>query len=353
MRRLLLRCALILLVGIGPAAGTASAAGTRSFQDDTGRTVPVPDRVERVFGAGGPAAILLYTLAPERMLGWPRENAGEVKAFLAEPYAALPATGQLTGRAATASPEAVVALAPDLILDSGSTGATYADLAERVQRQTGIPYVVLTGDFAATPATYRRLGALLGLEARAGDLAAWAEGMIAEIDRRLASLPPERRVRVYYGRGPDGLETGLAGSINTEVLERVGAVNVAVSAGAGGLAQVSLEQVLAWAPDAIVTTDAAFYDLARHDPRWAGLRAVREGRVHLAPRLPFPWVDFPPGVNRLIGARWLVSVLYPDLFPEDIRPVVRDFFERFYHRSLSDAELAGLLTPPGGDGAGR
>jgi len=28
---------------------------------------------------------------------------------------------------------------------------------------------------------------------------------------------------------------------------------------------------------------------------------VRTGRVHLAPRLPFGWVDLPPSVNRLIG----------------------------------------------------
>ena len=46
---------------------------------------------------------------------------------------------------------------------------------------------------------------------------------------------------------------------------------------------------------------------------------MRAGRVHLSPELPFGWVDFPPSVNRLIGLWWLGKILYPDLFPEDLR----------------------------------
>src|SRR5215472_15836685 len=42
--------------------------------DSAGRSVPIPARVERVFAAGPPAAILLYTLAPDFLLGWPRAN---------------------------------------------------------------------------------------------------------------------------------------------------------------------------------------------------------------------------------------------------------------------------------------
>ncbi len=39
----------------------------------------------------------------------------------------------------------------------------------------------------------------------------------------------------------------------------------------------------------------------------AGRGAVRDGRVHLSPKLPFGWVDFPPSVNRLIGLWWLAQ----------------------------------------------
>ena len=48
--------------------------------DATGRALPVPEKVARVFPAGPPAAILLYTLAPELLLGAPRSDVSRAAA---------------------------------------------------------------------------------------------------------------------------------------------------------------------------------------------------------------------------------------------------------------------------------
>ena len=32
----------------------------------------LPDRIERVFAAGGPAAVAVYVMRPDTMVGWPR-----------------------------------------------------------------------------------------------------------------------------------------------------------------------------------------------------------------------------------------------------------------------------------------
>jgi iron complex transport system substrate-binding protein len=156
-------------------------------------------------------------------------------------YADLPVLGRLTGKGNTANIESVLAMKPDLILDVGSIDPTYISLADRVQQQTGIPYLLLDGSFAATAATYRQAGELLGDPDRGAQLADYAEQTLGNLQRMLAAIPGEQRPRVYYGRGPQGLETGLGGSINVEVLEAVGAVNVAAAAGKGSLATVSLE----------------------------------------------------------------------------------------------------------------
>jgi iron complex transport system substrate-binding protein len=157
-------------------------------------------------------------------------------------------------------------------------------------------------------------------------------------------IPATQRPRVYYGRGPRGLDTGLAGSINTEIIERAGAVNVAAALGRGGLAQVSLEQILAWAPEVIVTIDPNFHASVRGDPLWRGVPAVRDGRVYLAPNAPFGWVDFPPGLNRMLGLRWLCALLYPVQFPEDLRGFTADAYTRLYHQRPSEAQLDSLLA---------
>jgi iron complex transport system substrate-binding protein len=321
-------------------AGTAAA---RTFTDDAGRQVELPDRIARVFAAGPPASIVLYTLAPDRLLGWTRAPRADEREFLAAPWRDLPETGRLTGRANTANVEEVLRLAPDLILDIGSTDATYASLADRVQRQTGVPYILLDGRFAATLETYRKLGELVSEASRAGELAAEARRVFADIDERLARVPAEKRRRVYYARSPTGLETGLAGSINTEMIERAGGLNVAAAAGRGGLATVSREQVLSWDPEIIVMLDDRFLATIERDPVWRAVAAVRQRNVHVTPKLPFGWVDSPPSVNRLIGLRWLAGLFYPDLFPEDLREETRRFYRLFYHLDLDEAQIDRLL----------
>lgn len=331
------------------AGATASAlpaighAQRRAVIDGAGREVPVPDRVTRVFPAGPPAAILLYTLAPELLLGWPRANRPEERAFLLPDVGARPEVGRITGRGNTANLEVVLGLKPDLILDVGSTRQTFVSLADRVQSQTSIPYALLDGRLDTSDGAYRTLGQLVGEAARAEVLASYAFDVLRTVSDRVATVPADKRPRVYYARGPRGLETGLAGSINVEAIEMVGARNVAGEA-RGGLAAVSLEQVLAWDPEVIVTIDQDFARTVRRDPDWSGVAAVRTGRVHLSPKLPFGWVDFPPSVNRLIGLRWLGKILYPDLFPEDLKPIAREFYARFYHVTPSDEQLERVLA---------
>lgn len=338
----------VLVWGSGP--GAAGPAAARPFVDSAGRTVEVPDRAARVLPAGPPASILVYTLAPETLVGWVRAPSPEEAAFLTPQTRGLPALGRLTGKGNTANVEAVLGSRPDLIVDVGSTAPTYVSLADRVQAQTGIPYILLDGSLDRAAETYARLGDLLGAPARAAELGARAEAMIAEVKGRVAAIPPDRRPRVYYARGPRGLETGVAGSISAEILDLAGARNVAEGGGTTGLTTVSPEQVLAWDPDVIVTLDPGFARSVRTDPLWSHLRAVRAGRVHQTPRLPFGWFDSPPGINRLIGLRWLAGLLHPDLFPEPLEPVVRDFYRTFYHVDLDAAQRDTLLKDAAGDG---
>jgi len=347
VRKLIPRAGWVFAVIFAFAAGAAAWAQnlTRSVTDSAGRRIEIPARISRVLAAGPPASILLYTLAPEKQVGWVRTPSPAEKAYLQESVRELPEYGRLTGRGGTANLESVLKFQPDLIIDSGSTGGTYVSLANNVQEQTKIPYLLLDGRLEKTPEIYRLLGQLLDTKDRAEQLANYAEETLSGLKQRIASIPESERPRVYYGRGSNGLESGLAGSINIEVLERVGAINVAAAAGTGGLSKISIEQVLAWNPDVILVLDPAFYASVRTDPLWSSVKAVRENRIYMAPNLPYGWFDAPPGVNRLIGVRWLMSILYPKQFPEDLRTTTREFYRLFYQVNLTEAQLDTLLTP--------
>lgn len=345
-RRDSLRClaALGLWPGLAPLAraGSASDPIVARFGE-----LPAPGRVQRVFAAGAPAGVLLAVLAPSKLLGWPFQPSDAARAMLAPPLRDAPFLGRLAGRGSTIAVEKLLQLRPDLILDAGAADATYISAARAVHEQTGVPCVLTHGRMPEHPAQLRAVGRIVGEARRAEPLAVYADAVLALAGRVRQDTPVHRRPRVYFGRGSDGLETGLEGSINAEVIETCGGRNVAAAVGKGSLARVSLEQILAWDPEVIVTQDAAFARHALQDPVWKALPAVRQGRVHCAPVLPFGWLDGPPSVNRLIGVRWLLGLLHPQHGAlqglEPLPAAVQRFYRLFYGVELSAPAAERLL----------
>ena len=135
----MLRRALLTASALMFALGLPGLAQTRTVVDSAGRTVEVPVAPQRVLAAGPPASALLYALAPEKMVGWVREQSAEEKALLAAPWRDLPAYGRLTGRSNTANIEMVLAMKPALILEVGSVDETYASLADRCRSRPASP----------------------------------------------------------------------------------------------------------------------------------------------------------------------------------------------------------------------
>ena len=152
------------------AAGLAAAGGAALGQK----------KVERVYAAGPPASVLVFAIAPDKLVGWTRAFRPDEAQFVPERYAQLPELGRLTGRGNTANVEVVLKAKSELIVDVGSTGASLVSLAEQVQSQTGIPYLLFDGRIDATPATLRALGKLMGNADNAEKLAAWYEQELTE-----------------------------------------------------------------------------------------------------------------------------------------------------------------------------
>lgn len=324
-----------------------SAHASRSITDSAGRTVALPDKISRVMAAGPPASAVLYCLAPELLVGWQRLPSPEDKPYLLPAVRDLPELGRLTGRGDTANVEVVLKAKPDLIVDFGSVTPTYASLANATQERTGVPYVLVDGRFNATPAALRLLADALGVTERGEALGRYAESLFQRIDAALASTPEAQRPAVYLARGPQGLETGLKGSINAEIIERAGGRNVADGQdGRRGIANVSPEQLLVWKPDVVITWDRNFFNKLTREPDevWRSVPAVVNKRIHLAPTAPFGWIDGPPSVNRLIGLAWLSNLFTDGRFAFDMRTETRAFYKLFYQVDVSDGDIEALIA---------
>jgi iron complex transport system substrate-binding protein len=321
----------------------AVPAAARSVSDATGRRVEIPETVTRILPVGQPAAILVYALAPDKMLGWPRKPGGPGLAFLTPGSRELPEIGALV-RDGTVNNAAIGELKPDLIVDYGSLAPGFVEAAKRVQAETGIPYLIFDGALEATPQVLRLLGPAVGAAERAENLATAADRILALTQQRAQQRAQAGTFRVYYSRSADGLATATAKARSTDVLRLLGLINVA-DGNAAELPEVTRNEVLDWRPDVVFAPNADHIK-AFATPDWATLPAVEKKRVFAAPRPPFGWIDEPPSVNRLLGLLWVGHLLYPQLYPEDLRQEARDFYRRFYQVEPSDAQLDRLLPRP-------
>lgn len=296
----------------------------------------IPQHIQRVFSTGGISDVLLISVAPEKLvnIATPRMN-DTGKRFLSRHIRDILNIGRLTGRGATAPLEKVIELKPDIILDAGEMNRTYLSLAERVQQQTRIPYILIDGGLSQSAQQLRQAGELLGVKEWSEKLAFFAQKVLD----RTHNIARHKGIKIYSARGADGLETGLAGSIHTEVLEWLGATNAATLAGEKLVTRVSLEQIIQWQPDVIITHDPNFYQKLQTDTLWQKISAVKNRQVFLIPVEPFGWLDMPPGVNRLLGCIWLAHKLAPESMSEtEYSDLVKEYFQLFYGYPLSDQE---------------
>ncbi len=345
------RLILILLACLAWARPAAAAEpGTVEVTDCAGRKVTVPKQIDRVFFTSPMGAIMVYSLCPEKMVGWNHELMPQDKAYILPAQRDLPVLGGWFGGNGSGNREVIIAARPQVIISIGYLDATAVDFSNRLQQQVGIPVWMASGELEDTAQVYELLGKLLGAEDRAQKLAAYARQTITEVRALAAAIPDAERKRVYYAEGPRGLMTNVKTSMHTQVLNWIGAENVVTSGNETSSfqrASVSLEQVIAWQPDSMLvcrdwSEDARFPEWL-NTPEWRRVPAVARGRVWQIPNRPFNWFDRPPSANRLLGLKWAAWALYPDRVTFDLVAEIREFYHLFYHYELSEADARAFL----------
>lgn len=328
---------------------TQETAETREITDMAGRkvTVPTAENIKSVFSTGPVAAIFLYMVAPDKLLGWNYELNDVEKSIILDKYQDLPNFGM--GDAVNY--EAVIAANPTIAINSGKINDAMVSDCDALSESLGIPVVAVDNELNNSAEAFRFMGELLGVEDHAEELAQYAEQVFTDINA-LSDIPEEKKVSVYFGNGEDSLETAPRGSQHAQILDVINAVNVAdLELGDGSRVQISAEQLLAWDPDVIVVNgepkadksgSSAAEDILSN-PDYASLKAVQDQKVYGTPNAPFSWVDRPAGPNRLIGMRWFSALIYPEYIKCDINEEIHKFFDLFYHVDLSDEQLENVL----------
>ncbi len=271
-----------LLVGVGIVLAVALAAsgcsalsglfgrGTQTYEDDMGRSVAVPRRVNRIVSLAPANTEILYAVgAGAKVVGvddfsnYPPETAD---------IASVGGYGEI-------NIEAVIALKPDLVLAS-SLHKTPVEQLEGV----GIRCLVVE------PHTLQdvyddieMVAEVVGQEAKGEEVVSAMKAKIAAVEAAIDTSPVERRPVVFYEVWDNPLTSAGPNTYTHQIIELAGGSNLTRDA-ATDYPEVGFEVVVARNPDVIVfpTYEGAHIpDRAElsERPGWAGIKAVREGNI--------------------------------------------------------------------------
>lgn len=327
---------------------TAHPASGREVTDMSGRKATIPDRVSKVVAVSPPGTYLLYAIAPEVIAGlnfplWENEKKYTVKS-----YGKLPVIGGLVGQGRTINQEVLLQIKPDFVLFWAWKDDAANQQLEATLTRLHFPLVsVQLNSLDDYPEALRFLGDILNKKERGQELYRYAVDTLKEAKAVTAMIPETSKVTVYYAEGSDGLSTERAASLHAELIPFAGGINVhkGEELDHNGMDKVSMEQIIIYNPDVILVKEKSFFDTVFTDPRWQNIRAIRDKRVYLIPSVPFNWFDRPPSFMRLLGIKWLMNTLHPDLCQIDMVTETKSFYKLFLGVDLSAKEAQEVLNP--------
>jgi iron complex transport system substrate-binding protein len=279
--------------------------------DDTGAALTL---------AAPPMRIISLTLATDEMLlGMvdPRRLFG-VSVFAADPAISNVAqSAAAIPRKLDVNVETILSLRPDLVFV-----ADWSDAGPvRQLRDAGVPVYLITSGVTVSSIEQKitRLALLTSEEDKGRDMIAAMQARLADVQRRVSTIPREKRLRVI-----DYATWGSAqgrGSSWDEMLDRAGLIDgvASLAADAWGQVPLSREKLLQLDPDILVLPGwvygnaqgaSAFFEQIAGDSSLKGLHAVQTRRVYQMPeRLKSTTSQYFAS-----AVEWLARTAYPQLF---------------------------------------
>jgi iron complex transport system substrate-binding protein len=279
------------------------ACGTRHAGESAGRVVH--DGLGRAVSLGTARPSRIVSLAPSATDTLAALGAGSRLVGVSDFCHPPPEAGKVRriGGLLTPDLEAIRALHPDLLV--GSTSGNDPGLAGQAA-SLGLPlYILDAPDVAHVLSGITGLASAIGEEERGITVVHGLEDRLDALARALAGRPRPRVLFVVWG---DPLVVPGARAFLTDAIARAGGVSVTGDVAAAH-PTFSVEAAIARAPDVILTTpdNRETAEKLRLDPAWAGVPAVRSGRVAVVGDEVVR-----PGPEVVTGIEEMARIIHPD-----------------------------------------
>ena len=262
-------------------------------------------------------------------------------------FAALPSCGVGGPQAQTAEAEKILACDPDIVISE------YEDVEKEdaLQEQLGVPVVTLKmgpgGVFDENfLGTLRMLGVIFGEEEKAESLVSFIESERAEIEKRTADVPEDRKPAVYIcGLGNWGTTNHLMTGTEKYIGFKVANIKNAVT-GVDGPAIQAIEEekfvAIGEDMDIIIMDAAAVKNIkplyAENPAMFDTCKAWRDGEVYLEMAYNAYYTNCEIA---LINIWFIAKTVYPELFEDiDMTAKTNEVTQAFFGMDLSEQIFA-------------
>lgn len=320
----------------------SSGNKTVSITDMAGRKVNIPSEINKISCIHPIPSHMVWRLAPKKLASIDKQFKDRLffmKNEEVERLRSLPVTGIFHDgnisreQMLTIKPDVIVSLKKDTNLD-------------KEQQDYSAPIVAASKDsLLEYEESWRFIGKLVGNEKEGNELADYWSKTIAKVINKTSKISENEKLKVYYAQ-PDINKTVGTKSIMASIIRDAGGINlydtVSISKADEENESItaSMEQILKFNPDVIITKTSGARDEILLSPQWEGINAVKNKRVYAS--LKYEMLD---RIQSLMGLVWTANTLYPDKVNLDIDKEVKIFYSKVYlYDNITDAQIHEEIT---------
>lgn len=333
----------------------AETVEKRTFVDDAGVEMEVPEKIDRiVVGAWQMAAPLaVYIGGGEKIVGMaPASMKAAENGLLGEMYPELLDAETEFYNGGDINMEELLKLDPDIVIGVGE------EQAEAI-RAAGIPATVVSvskWDYDVIE-TYdhwlETFDAIFGGSAYGKDVTEYSNQVQSAIMEKVSAIPAEdrKKVMILFAYSDATMSTSGKGFFGQSWCDLTGAINVGEGIESLGSAAINMEQVYEWNPDVIIITNFTtaqpedLYNNTIGSDDWSSVNAVKNKQVYKMPLGIYR--SYTPGADTPVTLQWFAKAVYPELFQNmDVEQIAKDYYKDFYGFELTDEQLENMFNPP-------
>lgn len=294
---------------------SVSSSSAREVTDMTGRTVHVPDTIERIVSP--------YRIATKMILALGMNDRIVGISTRPSPVAAriFPNLNKVGIADRHSSVEEILSMSPDIVFTSPGP------LVENLEK-TGIPAFCIVVE--SPESMIRGLGLIaevLGRTEKAEAISTYYREKMDYINAQTSPIGQKKKVYIVGAR----ILTTVGGDFYQDHIVRLaGGINVSHDL-KGGWASVNREHLAAWNPQVMVTIPYYSPGLPEEILSDSGLSlvdAVKNRQIYTFPSYIDSW-DL-PSPESILGIMWLAKTLYPEQVSFDMNTEARGFYTSFY-----------------------